>query len=79
MEASAIVGLVRLRRRNRNARPKRRATPQIGPTTAPAIAAPEMLWLLVAGGGGTVDVCEMVVVVDEDDDVVDTATVVMDT
>ena len=45
-KTSAAGGLPRLWRRKRNTRPSRRATPQIGPTTAPAIAAPETLLLL---------------------------------
>jgi len=39
----AAGGLLRLCRRQRNTRPSRRATPQTGPMTAPAIATPETL------------------------------------
>jgi hypothetical protein len=39
----AAGSLLRLYRRQRNTRPSKRATPQTGPMTAPAIAAPETL------------------------------------
>jgi hypothetical protein len=44
-KTSAAGRLFRLWRRKRITRPSRRATPQIGPMTAPAIAAPETLLL----------------------------------
>jgi hypothetical protein len=55
---------LRLRRRKRNARPKTSATPQIGPTTAPATKAPETpLFPLdedgdVKGTAGVIDVLD---------------------
>ena len=55
---------MRLRRSQRNAKPRRRATPQIGPTTAPAIAAPEILWF-DTDVGDVLFVVEFVIVVPE--------------
>jgi len=78
VEASASGGLLRDRRKQRNARPKRSAIPPIAPTTAPAIVPPETLWLF-DDAGGTVGIAadEVLVVVEEGDGVVNADAVVV--